>query len=203
MDQQVSFLMIFPARVENRYRGFLLFILVTALVLSIPTRGEPSNHNNAAEIQQLFRQLDVTTIQGAAPLQGQVHDLQGQEVDLSTFKGNVAFLTFWTTWCPSCRIEMPALQKLYAHYQNQGFLVLAVNIEEPASKVAKYFRATGLSYTPLLDPQGRLARRMGVWSIPSTFIINRRGIVLGRVVGSRHWDSPEGRRLIQLLLTPQ
>ena len=66
--------MIFPARVENRYSGFLLFILVTALVLSIPTRGESSNHNNAAEIEQLFRQLGVTTIQGAAPLQGQVHD---------------------------------------------------------------------------------------------------------------------------------
>jgi len=200
MDQQVTFFMIFPARAEKHYSGFLLFILVTALVLSIPTRGEPSNHDNAAEIEQLFRQLDVTTIQGAAPLQGQVHDLQGQEVDLSTFKGNVAFLTFWTTWCPSCRIEMPALQKLYAHYQNQGFLVLAVNIEEPASKVAKYFRATGLSYTPLLDPQGRLARSMGVWSVPSTFILDRRGVVLGKVMGARQWDSTEGHKLLELLL---
>jgi len=200
MDQQVTFFMIFPARVENRYRGFLLFILVTALALSIPTRGESSNHNNAAEIEELFRQLGVTTIQEAAPLQGQVHDLQGQEVDLSTFKGNVAFLTFWTTWCPTCRIEMPALQKLYAHYQNQGFLVLAVNIEEPASKVAKYFRATGLSYTPLLDPQGRLARSMGVWSVPSTFILDRRGVVLGKVMGARQWDSTEGHKLLELLL---
>jgi thiol-disulfide isomerase/thioredoxin len=193
----------FAARVETRSRGFLLLILLTALVLSLPTNGAAGNNSTAAEIELLFRQLGVTTIQGAAPLEGQVYDLEGQKVDLSTFRGNVAFLTFWTTWCPSCRVEMPALQKLYARYQNQGFLVLAVNIEEPASKVAQYFRATGLSYTPLLDPQGRIAGSMGVWSIPSTFIINRRGIVLGRVVGSRHWDSPEGRQLIQLLLADQ
>jgi len=51
-----------------------------------------------------------------------------------------------------------------------------------------------------LDPQGRLARRMGVWSIPSTFILDRRGVVLGKVMGSRQWDSPEGHKLLELLL---
>jgi peroxiredoxin len=96
---------------------------------------------------------------------------------------------------------MPALQNLYARYQDQGFQILAVNIQESADKVAEYFRAKGLSYTPLLDPRGQMARGLGVWSVPSTFILDRRGVVLGKVMGARQWDSPEAHKLLELLLT--
>jgi peroxiredoxin len=96
---------------------------------------------------------------------------------------------------------MPALQKLYERYRDRGFQVLAVNIQESANKVAEYFRAKGLSYTPLLDPRGQMARGLGVWSVPNTFILDRRGVVLGRVMGARDWDSPEGHKLLELLLT--
>jgi peroxiredoxin len=127
----------------------------------------------------------------------------GKEVNLSSFKGKVTFLTFWTTWCPSCEAEMPTLQKIYARYRDRGFKILAVDIDEPAERVAKYFRKKGLTYTSLLDPRGQLARRFGVWSIPVTFIVDRRGIIVGRAVGPRRWDSSEGRKLIQLLLTDE
>jgi thiol-disulfide isomerase/thioredoxin len=188
---------------KNRHLRFLHFFLMIALLLLNPNEGGAINPSAAIEIERLFRQLGITTVQQAVSLEAQVHNLKGERLNLSTFRGKVAFLTFWTTWCPSCAVEMPTLQKLYTSYQDQGFLVLAVNIQESAGKVAEYFRVNELSYTPLLDPQGRVARRLGVWSVPSTFILDRRGIIVGRAVGARHWDSPDGRRLIQLLLTDQ
>ena len=186
--------------VNYRHLTFLPFFLAAALVLLIPMKSKAIDQSNAAETKQLFRQLGITSIQKTVPLDGMVLDMKGEEVLLSSFRGNVAFLTFWTTWCPSCRVEMPTLQKLYARYQGQGFLILAVNIQEPAARVAEYFKVQGLSYTSLLDPRGQLALRLGVQGVPDTFILDRAGMVVGRAVGSRHWDSPEGRQLIELLL---
>ncbi len=187
----------------DRKRSGRLVQLIPALVLVLlsPIKGNAFNHSGAVEIQRIFLRLGIGTLKEAPPLEGMALDLRGEEVELSSFRGNIAFLTFWTTWCPSCKVEMPALQKLYARHRDRGFQVLAVNIEEPAKKVAEYFRAKGLSYTPLLDPRGQLAHQLGVWGVPSTFILDRRGVVLGRVVGARHWDSPEGHKLLELLLT--
>ena len=181
----------------------LALLLAAALLLLKPIESRAFDDSGAVEVEQLFRRLGITKTGKAPPVEGEVYDLQGQKVNLSLFKGKVAFLTFWTTWCPSCEVEMPALQKIYVRYREQGLQILAVSIDEPAERVAKYFRAKGLTYTSLVDPRGQLARRFGVWSIPVTFILDRRGIILGRAVGPRHWDSSEGRKLIQLLLADQ
>jgi thiol-disulfide isomerase/thioredoxin len=186
---------------RKQFGRFAQLILALLLVSLSPIKGEATNHSGAAEIQRLFLRLRISTLKEAPPLEGMALDSRGEEKELSSFRGNVAFLTFWTTWCPSCKVEMPALQKLYERHRDRGFLVLAVNIQESPEKVAEYFRAKGLSYTPLLDPRGQMARGLGVWSVPTTFILDRRGVVLGKVMGAREWDSPEGHKLLELLLT--
>lgn len=186
---------------KNCYGSLARLFLALAFVFLSSTKGEAIDNSSAVEIQKVFLRLGISTFQESKPLEGTVLDLRGEKKDLSTLAGKVTFLTFWTTWCPSCDAEMPVLQKIYARYRQQDFQILAVNIDEPAARVSKYFQERGLSYTPLLDPRGQLARRFGVWSIPVTFIADRRGVVLGKAVGARHWDSPEGHRLIELLLT--
>jgi len=186
----------------GKFRSLPL-LLAVLLFLLYPTESRALDDRNAAELEQLFSRLGITSIEETPALEGEVYDSQGQKINLSTFKGNVAFLTFWTTWCPSCEVEMPALEKIYVRYRDRGFQILAVDIDEPAERVAKYFRKKGLTYTYLLDPRGQLARRFGVWSIPVTFIVDRRGIIKGRAVGPRHWDSSDGRKLIQMLLADQ
>ena len=186
---------------KNRYRNFVRIFLAFAFVCLSPTKGEVIDNRNAVEIQKVFLRLGISTFRESKQIKGTVLDLRGEEKDLSTLTGKVTFLTFWTTWCPSCSVEMPALQKLYARYQDQGFQILAVNIEESAAKVIKYFKAKGLTYDSFLDPRGQLARRLGAWSIPNTLIIDRQGVILGRVVGPRDWDSPEAHKLLELLLT--
>jgi thiol-disulfide isomerase/thioredoxin len=186
---------------KNCYRGFARLFLAIAFVFLSPTKGEAINSSGDVDLQNVFLRLGISTVQESKPLEGTVLDLRGEKKDLSSLRGKVTFLTFWTTWCPSCKVEMPALQKLYARYQDQGFQVLAVNIEESAATVTKYFKMNGLTYNSFLDPRGQLARRLGAWSVPNTLIIDRQGIVLGKVVGARDWDSPEGHKLLELLLT--
>lgn len=187
----------------NIYRKLrsLPLLLAIALVLLNPISSRALDHSKAAELEQLFNHLSIVRVQKGPVLEGEVQDMGGKQVNLSAFRGKVAFLTFWTTWCPSCKVEMPALEKVYVRYRDHGFQILAVNIDEPAAKVAEYLRAKGLTYTSLLDPRGQMARSLGVRGVPSTFILDRRGTVLGKVVGARDWDSPEGHRMIQLLLT--
>jgi len=186
---------------KKYYGSFVRLFLALAFVFLSPTKGEAIDNSSAVEIQKIFLRLGISTLQESKPLEGTVFDPKGEKKDLSTFIGKVTFLTFWTTWCPNCDVEMPVLQKIYARYRQRDFQILAVDIDEPAARVSKYFQERGLSYTPLLDPRGQLARRFGVWSIPVTFIADRRGVVLGKAVGARHWDSPEAHKLIELLLT--
>ena len=186
---------------KNCYGSFVRLFLALALVLLSATTGEATDKSGAVEIQKVFLRLGISTVQESKPIEGTVLDLRNEKKDLSTLTGKVTFLTFWTTWCPNCKVEMPALQKLYERYRDQDFQVLAVNIEESAAKVTKYLRAHGLTYGSYLDPRGQLARRLGVWSIPNTLIMDSQGIALGRVVGARDWDSPDGHKLLELLLT--
>ena len=186
---------------KNCYGSFVRLFLALALVLLSATTGEATDKSGAVEIQKVFLRLGISTVQESKPIEGTVLDLRNEKKDLSTLTGKVTFLTFWTTWCPNCKVEMPALQKLYERYRDQDFQVLAVNIEESAAKETKYLRAHGLTYGSYLDPRGQLARRLGVWSIPNTLIMDSQGIALGRVVGARDWDSPDAHKLLELLLT--
>jgi peroxiredoxin len=112
----------------------------------------------------------------------------------------VVFLSFWTTWCPQCRFELPALDKLNRRFKDRAFIMLAVSLGEPASKVSRFVKRQKLSIRVLLDSDGRVGRRFGIHSIPTTFIIDRSGAMIGKAIGSRPWDSPAAASLIEHLL---
>lgn len=115
-------------------------------------------------------------------------DLSGQSVSLADYKDRVIFLNFWATWCPPCREEMPSLQKLHEKLKGKNFIMLAVALDEEGKAVVKPFvEKGGYSFKVLLDPDGRVASRYQVWSIPTTFIINKEGKIVRRIVGSRDW----------------
>lgn len=173
---------------------------LTAILLVISLAGPVAAADDAAEIDALFKKLGIVKIKKTQPVYGQVKDLNDKIVELSSFKGKIYFLTFWTTWCPTCKIEMPALQRLYEKFPGEDFSILAVNIQESAEKVAKYFKTAGLTYTPLLDGRAKLARSFAAFAVPTTFILNRDGLPIGKVFGSREWDGEDGVRLIELLL---
>ncbi len=100
----------------------------------------------------------------------------GTPVNLADLRGHVVLVNFWATWCPPCRAEMPAIQAAYARYQDQGFTVVAVTVNEEPANVTSFFKERGLGFLALLD-DGRVHTAYRASGLPSSFFIDRQGVV--------------------------
>ncbi|MER3468893.1 MAG: TlpA family protein disulfide reductase [Thermoflexus sp.] len=111
--------------------------------------------------------------------------LDGGTVSLTQFRGRAVILNFWATWCPPCRAEMPALQRVYARYADRGLVVLGLNAtasDDPAA-VRAFQQRYGLTFPILLDESGTVNRTYGVAALPTTFFIGPDGQIREIVVG--------------------
>ena len=117
-------------------------------------------------------------------------DLNGRTWTSVDFAGKVVVLNFWATWCPPCKEEMPSLQTLH-DISDSHTLVLAVNVNEPAARVARYAQSTGLSLPIVLDPKSEMVRRFGVTAFPTTVLIGPEGQARWRIVGDVDWSGAQ------------
>jgi len=103
-------------------------------------------------------------------------DINGQDVALSSYKGEVILLNFWATWCGPCRIEIPGFIELYKKYRSQGLVVLGVSVDDPVSKLRAFAGELNMDY-PVLIGDGRddVKDAFPVLGLPTTFIIGRDG----------------------------
>jgi peroxiredoxin len=100
-------------------------------------------------------------------------------VKLSDYRGQVVLLNTWATWCPPCRAEMPDLETYYQQHQEDGFVVLAVNSQESADIVAGFLEEQDFTFPVLLDPDGVVMRDYRVLGLPTSFFIDRDGVIRG------------------------
>lgn len=106
-------------------------------------------------------------------------DLLGNPVNLSDFRDQPVIVNFWATWCAPCLVEMPELQAAYEAHAGDGLAILAVNREEDAKTVERYFYdEMELTFTPLLDEQAFVAGMYGVFNMPSSYFINGDGVIV-------------------------
>jgi cytochrome c biogenesis protein CcmG/thiol:disulfide interchange protein DsbE len=103
--------------------------------------------------------------------------LDGTTVTLSKLKGQVALINIWATWCPPCRAEMPTIQATYEQYREQGFTVLAVDLQEDPRTVAGFMREFKLTFPALLDTDGAVSQAYQASALPSSFFVDRKGII--------------------------
>jgi thiol-disulfide isomerase/thioredoxin len=127
-------------------------------------------------------------------------DLSGQEQNLGSYAGKVVFLNFWATWCGPCRAEIPSMEELYLKLGDEGFVIIAVNSQEAGEQVADFVENIGMSFPVLLDTDGRVGAAYSIRAIPTTYIIDPQGYILGRMVGTRDWSTPEIISLVRDLL---
>ena len=119
-------------------------------------------------------------------------DLAGVTHRLSDYRGKIVFLNLWTTWCPPCRMEMPAMERLHRSMRGRDFAMLAISQDEGgADAVAPFVAELGLTFPVLLDPGARLSPRFGVTGYPETFVIDRDGKVVQHFIGPAAWESEE------------
>jgi peroxiredoxin len=122
-------------------------------------------------------------------------------VRLADYRGQVILLNIWATWCAPCRVEMPSIERLHRELGPEGLRVLAVSIDEAGPEVVKDFRRElGLTFTIVHDPTRAVERVYQTTGVPETFVINRDGRIVKKVIGAAEWDSPVNRDLIRRLL---
>ena len=100
-------------------------------------------------------------------------DLQGKTFTLSKYSGKPVLLFFGTTWCPSCRAEIPAYKEIYATYSPKGLEVVYIDIGESLKRVARFAKTNSLPYRVLLDQDGDVADRYGIIGVPTLIIIDK------------------------------
>jgi len=107
----------------------------------------------------------------------------GSTVAMKSLAGKPLVLNFWATWCPPCRAEMPALQAVAQAYREQGVRVLGVNQAEEPNQVVGFMQTLGLDFPVLLDRDAAVSQLYRVRSLPTTFFIDREGVIREIVIG--------------------
>ena len=110
--------------------------------------------------------------------------LDGEMVSLASYRGQPVLLNFWATWCPPCRAEMPAMQRVYETYRDDGFVVLAVNVRESEEPVRAFIEELGLTFPILMDEKGDVTNTYRVYGLPTTYFLDREGRVYRVQVGA-------------------
>ena len=168
-----------PRMTAPVWYGLIVIILVLGSVFVWAKRVPPAG----ADAEVLVRRTPARETAVAAPITDHpapdfaLTSIAGSEVQLSQLAGQVVLINVWATWCPPCRAEMPAIQAAYEQYRDQGFTVLAVNQQEDARTVAAYLRDEGLTFTALLDEDGSVSTAYQARVLPSSFFVDRRGVI--------------------------
>ena len=120
---------------------------------------------------------------GTAAIDFSCQDLKGQTWSLDKVRGKVVLLRFWADWCPYCRYEMPIIDKYYRKLNKDGFLVLAVNVNQRPEVALAFTAQLDITFPVPLDPDGKTAKRYGVYAIPTNFLIDREGTIREILIG--------------------
>jgi thiol-disulfide isomerase/thioredoxin len=181
------------------YSHIFSALLFTGLAAFLLLDTESLAGTDSGKLDRLFGDMGVSRISQALPVEITLMDLNGRPVSLSEFRGKIVFLNFWTTWCFDCRIEMPVMEKLHQKFKNNDFAMVTINLQEPVSQVKQFFKDYGLTFSALLDSDGEVGAHFRITAIPTTFILNKQGIIIGKAFGPRKWDDKKAFALFDHL----
>jgi peroxiredoxin len=150
----------------------------------------------------LFSKIRINPIKGDKKTPDfSLKDLNGKKVEIKQFKGKIVFLNFWATWCGPCKEEMPSLEVLHQQFKEKKFVLLTISVDyEGIKPVREFLNKQHYTFPVLLDPNGETLDLFDVKGIPTTFMIDKKGRMIGRAIGPRDWKSPEAFSLINLLI---
>jgi len=183
-----------PASPVRRHWGIILLwlapvlFLLIVVVYGVLTRPPPASHDPTPRVGQPVPDF-------ALP------DLRGNLVQLSALRGKVVFINIWATWCPPCVEEMPTMQRLYERLHDRGLEILAISIDALGAQVVDPFmRQYRLTFPALLDPTGSIERLYRTSGVPESFIVDKQGRLVEKVVGPRDWSHPQVIVMFERLL---
>ena len=178
---------------KTKYRNIIFFSLV-ALGFAITFLLKQND--------SIFKYSKQIAIEGELPAPDfTLPGLNGELIRLSDFKGNVILVNVWATWCPPCVYEMPSMEKLHQQFKSENFKILAVSIDSPGAKaVAPFMKKHNLTFEALIDPAGTIQTAYGINAIPQSFIIDKQGNIIKKIIGPIDWATPEIFRFFRDLI---
>ena len=129
-----------------------------------------------------------------------LRDIDGQPVRMADLRGKVVLMTFWASWCPSCRHELGLMQQLHERWKGDGVIVLAVNWRESAAAVKQFLSDERITIPTALDESGAAFDQFNTAFLPTTYVISRTGQVVAKAIGVPEWHSDRTTELLQRLL---
>jgi peroxiredoxin len=174
---------------------FRYLSLILILFLNLPLLVEGGE-------DELFSKIRITPIKGDKKTPDfSLKDLNDKRVGLKQFKGKIIFLNFWATWCGPCKEEMPYIEALYQQFKEKNFVFLTVSVDyEGIKPVKEFINKYQYTFPVLLDPKCETLDLFEVKGIPTTFLIDKKGKMIGKAIGPRDWRSPEIASLLNLLI---
>jgi thiol-disulfide isomerase/thioredoxin len=168
--------------------------VLVAVILAVLTAAAVLAVRFSADI----RPVEVSS---RAPAFHAVNLATGDSTSLAAYRGKVVLLNVWATWCEPCRVEMPSMQRLQQALGGGDFVILAVSIDETGPEVVRLFqRQFGLTFTILQDRSRAIERIYQTTGVPESFVINRDGLIVKKVIGAHAWDAITEQELIRRLL---
>ncbi|MBP2020175.1 peroxiredoxin [Symbiobacterium terraclitae] len=110
--------------------------------------------------------------------------VEGETYRLSDLKGKAVMLNFFATWCTYCKAEMPVLQEAYEKYRDQGFLILAIDLDESDLAITTFRDQYGLTFPIVVDRGSNVSQRYQIVPLPTSYFVDRSGIVRAKWTGA-------------------
>lgn len=136
-----------------------------------------------------------------------IHTDSGQVISTKNFGGKVLMLNFWATWCAPCAQEMPSLNELQRMLGGQGLVVLGVSVDQNEQLYRNMIKRFGVSFQTVRDPKQNYSYMFGTYKVPETYIIDRNGKVVQKIIGIpekdgavKPWTDPEVVSYVKSLL---
>ncbi len=125
----------------------------------------------------------------------------GQTLSSAGLRNKVIFLNFWASWCEPCKEEMPSIDALNGEMAADGnFVMVTVLYKDSPENAFSYMKSKGYHFPVFVDSDGGVARAFGVTGVPETYIIDKSGVLVRRVIGGLDWSAPEEKSMIKSML---
>ncbi|MGP0567075.1 peroxiredoxin family protein [Nitrospina sp. 32_T5] len=127
--------------------------------------------------------------------------LNGGKISLKDYRGKVVFINFWATWCATCKVEMPSMQKVYDKFKDRGFEMLTISVDKDQKLIQPFMEEYNLTFPVLLDPDEEIAKQVyKTTGVPETFIVSKNGVIVHKAIGPRDWATEDAMAAFQQLV---
>ncbi len=171
------------------------------IIFALTPYGRPKFIQAISYVKSFIMPTSVPDVSKRIPISNMDVALKGmvnaQDLNLNDLKGKVVFLNYWATWCPPCRAEMPSIQKLYNEYQDKMVFVFITS--DPIEKVTAYYSENKFNL-PTYKLQSNPAPEINTNTLPTTFIIDKKGRLVAKEVGASIWNSASNKKMFDTLL---